>query len=109
MIEGDVARACEEANGSQYECVIMAGTYADLPACGIAALPVPDADDRRAIAARDTAPPPTPEDRAREAAQVLPEYVRSGAIDVESLGTGSGAPGPEERAAPESDVVKSGR
>ena len=108
VIQDDVARACERANGSQYECVIMADTYGDLPSCEVRALPLPDADERRAIATRDTAPPPTPEERARGAAEVLPKYIQSGTISVEALGTGSGA-SLGERVAPESDVAKGGR
>lgn len=109
VIEDDVARACERASGSQYECVIMAGAYGDLASCEVRALPLPDADDRRAIAQRDTAPRPTPEERVRGTAQVLPEYIQNGTISVEALGTGSGAPPLAEQAGPESDVAKGGR
>lgn len=105
----DVARACREANGSQYECVVSASSYDDLAACELHALPVLDPDERKVAAALETTPPPAPAERVREAARVLPEYVRSGTIDVEAPGTGSSAPQAEERAAPESDVVKSGR
>jgi hypothetical protein len=109
-IEPDVERACREANGSQYECVVSAGGYDELASCKLHGLPVLDSGERKVAAALDTtAPPPTPAERARETAQLAPEYVRSGTIDVESLGTGSGAPEPEEEAAPESDVVRSGR
>jgi hypothetical protein len=109
-LEDDVARACREANGSQYECVVSANSYDDLAACQLRALPVLGPDELATAAELPSTPEPaTREEGALGAGQVASEYVQRGTIDVEALGTGSGAPRAEERAAPESDVVKSGR
>ena len=108
-VEEDVAHACREANGSQYECVVTADSYDELNACHLQALPVLDPGDR-AVAAESASmqEPPTKEERALEPVQLTSEYVQRGTIDLEALGTGSGAGESEERAAP-SDVSQGGR
>lgn len=107
--EPDVARACGKANGSQYECVISAKSYGDLASCRLRALPGLDADERQVAAMLKTTPPPVAEERPA-AAEVGAEYVRTGNIDIEALGTGSGASGEEmQRNEEESEVVQGGR
>lgn len=107
--EPDVERACGKANGSQYECVISTKSYGDLASCELRALPVLDADERQVAAMLKTTPPPVAEERPA-AAEVGAEYVRTGTIDVEALGTGSGASGEElQRNEEESEVVQGGR
>ena len=109
-VDEDVARACREANGSQYECVVTADNYEELNACHLQALPVLDPGDRAVAAETATMQESaTKEQRALEPERLTSEYVQRGTIDVEALGTGSGATQGGERAAPESEVVKSGQ
>ena len=91
-VEADVARACREANGSQYECVVTADSYDELNACHLQALPVLDPGDR-AVAAESASmqESATKEELALEPGRLTSEYVQRGTIDLEALGTGSAA------------------
>ena len=92
-VDADLMRACREANGSQYECVVTADSYDELNACHLQALPVLDPGDRAVAAETATMQESdTKEERAIEPVQVTSEYVQRGTIDLEALGTGSAAP-----------------
>jgi len=86
-LEGAVVQACRRANGLQYECVMTADDYEDLPNCALAGLPVLARAERRDLPISE--PPPTREERAEADRKFLREYVRNGTIDLEALGTGS--------------------
>jgi hypothetical protein len=90
-VETRVERSCLVANRSQYECVVQAERYEDLPSCRLEALPVLDAAQRRAPPLPP--PPPTPEERAQATKSFQREWVTRGAADVEALGTGTGSGG----------------
>ena len=100
-LEGAVVQACRHANGSQYECVMTANDYEDLPNCALAGLPVLARAERRDLPISE--PPPTREDRVEADKTFLREYVRSGTVDLEALGTGSAA----QEAAPEPPAAAS--
>ena len=100
-LEGAVVQACRRANGSQYECVMTANDYEDLPNCALAGLPVLARAERRDLPISE--PPPTREERAEADKTFLREYVRSGTVDLEALGTGSAA----QEAAPEPPAAAS--
>ncbi len=87
----EVARACRQANGSQYECVVTADSYEELANCALPGLPVLAQDERREPS-QEPAPPPTAEQRGEADRALVHEYVRSGSIDLEALGTGTAAP-----------------
>jgi hypothetical protein len=89
-----VTRACRQANGSQYECVVTADSYEELTNCSLPGLPVLARDERREVP-EEPAPPPTPEQRTEADRALVHQYVRSGSIDLEALGTGTAAPPPE--------------
>lgn len=102
-LEDATVRACQRANGSQYECVVTADRYEDLASCVLPGLPLLAREDRREVP--ESQPPPSPEQRAHAGRTVLEEYAGAGRIDLEALGTASGAP-PE--AQPEPPAAREG-
>lgn len=87
-VEGEVARSCRLANRSQYECVMQAERYEDLPNCGLASLPVLGPAERQRL---PPPPPPTPAERAQARETLTREWVSRGVFDLDALGTGSGS------------------
>ena len=103
-VEDAVAHACRRANGSQYECVVMADGYKQLAACVLPGIPMLPGAERRELPSPEP-PPPTAEQRADADRTVEREYVRTGDIDLEALGTGSA----REAEAEQSPAASEGR